>query len=204
METVELACEPRETHPASRLTALRAAGGVPAVLYGPRRPTLAVALESKQLAANLRSAARQRLMRLRSSAAELDGRHVIIKEVQRRAVSGAIIHADLFEVDLSRPLRVSVPLKFAGRPAGVAAGGILQPLMRELEIECPPLEIPDAIEVDVSALGVHDAIHVSALKLAAGIKAVAGADPALVTVLPPTVAEAPAKPAEAAGAPAGA
>ena len=66
------------------------------------------------------TAARQRLIRIKTSSSELDGRHVILKEIQRAPVSGNILHADFYEVDLSKPLRVAVALKFIGRAIGVA------------------------------------------------------------------------------------
>jgi large subunit ribosomal protein L25 len=104
-------------------------------------------------------------------------------------------------------------LHFVGKAVGVVAGGILQPIQREIEVECLPTEIPEFIEVDVSALGIHEAIHVSDLKPPEGVTLVADPSQTLVTVLPPTVEEAkpaaeaveaavPAEGAPAEGAPA--
>jgi large subunit ribosomal protein L25 len=150
------------------------------------------------------AAARSPVMKLKCSSADLDGRHVILKDVQRAPVTGEIVHADLYEVDLQRALRVSVPLKFVGKAIGTTEGGILQPLVRHVAVECLPLEIPEFIEVDVTPLGIHDVIHVSALKFAGNIKPVYDSDYAVVSVLPPTVAEvaAPAAAAAVEGAPA--
>ena len=114
---------------------------------------------------------------------------MILKEIQRAPVSGNILHADFYEVDLSKPLRVAVALKFTGRAIGVADGGILQPLERQVEVECLPLEIPESVEVDVTQLGIHDVIHVSALTFAGNIKPIFDTDYPVVTVLPPTVEE---------------
>ena len=75
----------------------------------------------------------------------------------------------------------------------MVAGGIMQPVLRELPVECLPTEIPPFLEVDVSALEIHDVIHVSDLTLPEGVKAMADATQTLVTVLPPSVEE--AKPA---------
>ena len=114
---------------------------------------------------------------------------MIFKDLQRAPVSGEILHADLYEVDLNRAIRVQVALKFTGKAAGVAEGGILQPLVRTVEVECLPLEIPESIEVDVSALGIHDVIHVSTIKFPDNAKPHYDQDYAVVSVLPPTVAE---------------
>lgn len=212
METVELACEKRELKPKGAVNRIRREGRVPAVIYGNKSAATAVAVPGVDLLARVRGAARQRLIRLKSVVPELDGKHVILKDIQRTPVDGRILHVDFYEVDLSKPLRVSIPLRFAGRAAGVADGGILQPLEREVEVECLPLEIPEAIDVDVSSLGIHDVMHVSALNFAGNLRPLFDTDYPVVTVLPPTVeaaavpaaaaAEAAAAPAEGAAAPA--
>jgi len=197
METGELACEKRAVRPKGLVHQLRREGRIPAVLYGPTTAPMPLSVDRVQLGTTM-SAAHVRLIRLKSSTPELDGRHVIFREIQRAPVSGEILHADFYEVDLNRAIRVAVPLKFVGLAAGVGDGGILQPLVRVVEVECLPLEIPEAIEVDVSALGIHDVIHLSAIRFAANIKPIFDSDYAVVSVLPPTVAEAPVAAAAAA------
>ena len=203
METGELNCEKRAVKPRSVMSALRREGRVPAVIYGPGAEPTPISVSGLELRTRLSAASHTRIVRLKSGASELDGRHVIFKEVQRAPVSGEVLHADLYEVDLKRAIQVEVPLKFTGRAKGVADGGILQPLVRALTVECLPLEIPETIEVDVTELGVHDVIHVSAIKTVGNVKAIFDSDYAVVSVLPPTVAEAPtaqAAPAEGAAA----
>ena len=191
METGELNCEKRAVKPRSTITALRRQGRVPAVLYGPGSPPTPVSVSGSELRDSLSTASHARIVRLKSGASDLDGRHVIFKEVQRAPVSGAVLHADLYEVDLKRAIQVEVPLKFIGRARGVADGGILQPLVRAMTVECLPLEIPEAIEIDVTELGVHDVIHISAVKVPGNVEPIFDQDYAVVSVLPPTVAEAP-------------
>jgi len=191
METGELNCEKRAVKPRSTITALRRQGRVPAVLYGPGSPPTPVSVSGSELRDSLSTASHARIVRLKSGASDLDGRHVIFKEVQRAPVSGTVLHADLYEVDLTRLIQVEVPLKFTGRARGVADGGILQPLVRALTVECLPLEIPEAIEIDVAELGVHEVIHVSAVKVPGNAQPIFDQDFAVVSVLPPTVAEAP-------------
>jgi large subunit ribosomal protein L25 len=191
METVEVICDKRETRTKGQLHALRRAGRVPAILYGARTKPTPVAISATELKAHAGAITHQRLIRLRSDAAELNEKYVIVKELQRAPLTGAIIHADLYEVDLKKRITVAVPLRFIGRAQGVVDGGILQPLEREIEIECLPLEIPEVIEVDVTPLGVHDVIQVSQLKLPENVKVASEGDYPVVTVLPPTVVEAP-------------
>jgi len=191
METVELGCEKRETYTKGQVRELRRSGQIPAVLYGPKHPTVSVAVAEAELKARVAAAARQRLIKLKSGNSELDGRHVIIKQVQRAPLSGAIVHADFYEVDLSSKLRVSVPLKFVGKAKGIVEGGILQPLIRQIEVECLPLEIPESVEVDVTELDIHDVIHISAIKFSGNVTPIFDTDEAVVSVLPPTVEAAP-------------
>jgi large subunit ribosomal protein L25 len=189
METVEMGCDKREVRPKGLINRIRREGRVPAIIYGNRGTATPIAVPALELKGGVSTAARQRLIRLKSSASELDGKHVILKEVQRTPVKGEILHVDFLEVDLAKPIRVSIALRFVGRAAGIAEGGILQPLEREVEVECLPLEIPEAIEVDVTALGIHEVMHVSALTFAGNIKPIFDSDFPVVTVLPPTVAE---------------
>ncbi len=189
METGELSCEKRATRPKGRNNALRRQGRVPAILYGPTTAPTALAIDRLELKARISAAAHTRIIKLKSSTAELDGKHVIFKDVQRAPVSGEILHADLYEVDLSRPIRVEVALKFTGKAKGVANGGILAPLERTATLECLPLEIPDSIEVDVTDVDIHDVIHISSVKFVGKVKPIFDTDYPVVTVLPPTVAE---------------
>ena len=189
METGELACEKRATRPKGQNNALRRSGRVPAILYGPTTAPMALAIDRLELKARISVAAHTRIIKLKSSAAEIDGKHVIFKDVQRAPVSGEILHADLYEVDLNRPVRVEVALKFTGKAKGLANGGILAPLARTATVECLPLEIPDSIEVDVSDVDIHDVIHVSAVKFPGNVKPIFDTDYPVVSVLPPTVAE---------------
>jgi large subunit ribosomal protein L25 len=188
----------RATRPKGVRHQLRREGAVPGVLYGPKTTPIAVSVNALDIKNRIAHAASMRIMRLKSTAAELDGKHVLVKDIQRTPVSREILHADLYEVDLNRPIRVAVALRFVGKAAGVADGGILQPLVREVEVECLPLEIPEFFEVDVSPLGIHDVIHVSAMKFAGNVKPIFDTDYAIVSVLPPTVEAAPTPAAEAA------
>ena len=198
METVDLACEKREVRPKGLVNRLRRQGHIPGILYGNLSAATPVAVPAHELNVRVNTAARQRLIRLKSASSELDGKHVILKQVQRTPVKGDILHVDFLEVDLNKALRVNVPLKFTGRPAGAIEGGILQPLEREVLVECLPLEIPESVEVDVSPLGIHEVLHVSALKFTGNVHPIFDTDYPVVTVLPPTVAEVAAPVAEAA------
>jgi large subunit ribosomal protein L25 len=192
METLELNCEKRDLGTKGQVRTLRRMGKVPAIVYGPKRSATPVAVAGLNLRASVSTDASQRLLKLKAAEPELDGCHVIIKDVQRAPLSGDLLHADLYEVDLTAKLQVTVPLRFHGKPKGVAEGGILQPLVRTVDVECLPTDIPEAVDVDVSELGIHDAIHISTLQFGPNVAPVYDSDIAIVTVLPPTVEAAPA------------
>ena len=131
-------------------------------------------------------------MRLKSSSPELNDRHVIVKEIQRAPVSGNFLHADLYEVDLDRRRSASrCHCASPAKPTAWPRAASWRPLVREVEVECLPLEIPDVVEVDVTALDIHDVIHISAMTFPGNVKPIFDTDYPVVTVLPPTVAEAP-------------
>lgn len=192
METVDITIERRTQSGKGLVRKLRRAGLIPAVFYGPKRDTVMVGVSAEQFDAKLKHLEGSHLIRLLSREgqdADLHDKMVLLREVQRHPVTDAILHADFFEVDLTERLTVSVPLHFVGKAAGVVAGGILQPILREIAVECLPTEIPEFIEIDVTALGIHEAVHVSDLKLPEGVTAAVDATQTLVTVVPPTVEE---------------
>lgn len=190
METVEINIERRAAQGKGAARRLRVSGKVPGVLYGPKRTTTAImvgAEEFERKLTHLEGAHLIRLLHADGSDPELHDRMVLVREMQLHPLSGRALHADFYEVDLTERLTVSVTIHFVGKPVGVVNGGILQPILREVAVECLPTEIPDFIEVDVSALDIHDAIHVSEVKLPEGVVSVGEGTRTVVTVLPPSI-----------------
>jgi len=193
MEMLEITVERRAAGGKSTARRLRRSGIIPAVFYGPGRSTATIGVRAEEFEQKLTHLEGSHLIRLLGGDGhdpELHDKAVLLREVQRHPVTGEVLHADFYEVDLTRRLTVSVPLRFVGKAAGVVTGGILQPILRELQVECLPTEIPESIEIDVTALGIHEAVHVADVRLPEGVTAIADAAQTLVTVLPPTVEEA--------------
>jgi large subunit ribosomal protein L25 len=194
METVDITVERRAGRRKGAARRLRAAGRVPGVLYGPKRQTVPVSVstvEFERKLAHLEGTHLVRLLTATGDDADLHDRVVLLREMQEHPVTGAILHADFYEVDLAARIDVNVPLHFVGKAAGTVAGGILQPVMRELAIECLPTEIPEFIEVDVTLLGIHDALHVRDLRLPEGVRLLVDPSRTVVTVVAPTMEETP-------------
>jgi large subunit ribosomal protein L25 len=191
MDTVSITVERRAGVGKGVARKLRAAGRVPAVVYGAKRDAASLisvsAEEVQRRMVHLEGTHLLRLVASGDGVTDLNDRMVLLRELQLHPVSGRPIHVDFYEVDLTERLIVSVTLHFLGKPTGVVNGGILQPILREVDVECLPTEIPEYLEVDVAPLDIHDAIHVGDLKLPPGVTPVGDPTRTVVTVLPPTV-----------------
>jgi large subunit ribosomal protein L25 len=190
MEIVSVSVEKRPTVGKGPARRVRAAGKVLGVFYGPnQRDAITLQLDEKEFSKKIAVLEGSALIQFDSAAPELKSRMVLLREVQSHPVTGAVLHADFYEVDLKKKLEVTVALHFTGKAVGVEAGGILQPIVREVTVMCLPTEIPAFIDVDVSALAIHDSIHVEELKLPQGVEPVFDTNFTVVTVSPPTVEE---------------
>jgi large subunit ribosomal protein L25 len=200
METITLRIEPRGEAGDGNPRLLRRAGQIPAVYYGRGEATHRVQVSAREFVRKLGRVKGTHLIRCESGAAELNGKVVILKEVQVHPSTSEVLHVDFYAIDLGRRLRVQVSLQFEGKATGVVAGGVLQPIQREITVECLPDAIPESVKVDVSNLGIHEAIHIEDITLPQGVRAIYDSNVAVVTVLPPTVEVTPAAeaPAEAA------
>ena len=161
---------------------LRARGMVPLTIYGGEGEPIAAAAPLAELAAILRSGAGHNAI----FTLDVDGvgpNEVMFLDRQIDPVKTRLIHADLRRLVRGQEIEVSVRLELEGEPAGTAdGGGILEQLLREVEIRCRPGIIPDFISVDVSHLGAHDVLHVSDIKVDEGITIIADPETAVATV----------------------
>jgi len=168
---------------------LRQAGRIPGVLYGRGKPSLAVSLDPIGLQRALRQsdAGMNTLFDLQVEGdGSLGEKVVLVKDLQREPVGGHMLHADLYEVDLSQTVEVEVPIHVVGVARGVSLdGGILDHALRELTLECLPRAIPDEIQADVSDLGIGDSLHVRDLQLPEGVILRDDPDLSVVSVVAP-------------------
>ena len=161
---------------------LRARGFVPLTIYGGEGEPVAAAAPLAELAAILRSGAGHNAI----FTLDVDGvgpSEVMFLDRQIDPVRSRLIHADLRRLVRGQEIEVSVRLELEGEPAGTAdGGGILEQLLREVEIRCRPGIIPDFISVDVSHLGTHDVLHVSDVRVDEGITIITDPETAVATV----------------------
>ncbi len=150
---------------------LRAAGKVPAVVYGGHRDPVAIEVDRKNIGELIQKSEHGiRSIFLLKMAGSDQQRHAMIKDIQINPISRHMTHIDFVRVLMDEVIRTTVPVHINGTAIGVKEGGILDWQVRELHIECLPNAIPDTIEVDVSPLGIHEYYHVRELKVPEGVK----------------------------------
>ncbi|MBH0200822.1 MAG: 50S ribosomal protein L25 [Nitrospira sp.] len=166
---------------------MRRAGKIPAVLYG-QGECLLLTVNPEPLIKILKShAGSTALISLTVDGAKSKpNRTALLRDYQVDPITGAVLHADLFEISMSKPIRVKVPIKVIGSiPAGVKEGGVLHHNMRDVHVECLPAALPDHIEVDASPLTIGSGIHVKELGAREGVRFLDDADQMVVSVAAP-------------------
>ena len=177
---------------------LREAGSIPAVYYGRGEAPIPLTVHAKELESILHGDAGSNvIVDLKVEGDAAADRKALLREIQRHPVKGNILHIDLQHISLSERITVEVPVVLLGTPTGVKdGGGILEHLLREVEVECLPTDIPEKLTVDVSHLNIGDSVHVSDL-VAEKATIRTEAERTVASVVPPTVLE-EVKPAETA------
>ena len=149
---------------------MRVSGKIPAVVYGAGQDSVAVTVDPRIITKILHSdSGHNTIFDLDVTGAAIA--KAMIVDWQREPIKGALLHIDLKRIAMDKAMRVYVPIQLVGVPVGVKAqGGILEHVLREVEIECLPSDIPSHLDVDVSALEINGSIHVSDLPHSGSIK----------------------------------
>ena len=183
---------------------LRSAGRVPAVLYGKRIKPTTLDVNSRELGTVIHASAGENV--LVDLEFDLEGqpqkRLALIQDVQQDPISGAYLHLDLHEIAADETIRAHVPVDPTGEPVGVKTfGGILEHILRELNVECLPKDLPERIIVDVSGLNVNQSIHVNEIAAPEGVTILNPAELVVFAVAAPLTEDKTAVAAEAAAQP---
>ena len=165
---------------------LRASGQIPAIVYGRAIDPVSVAVDPREVFSILHSeSGRNTVFKLKINDQQLD---VLIRELQVDPLRGHLLHADFQTISMDEKRAFSVPIEPVGEAEGVKAGGILDIVVRELDIECLPKDVPDHIPIDVSQMEVGEAVRVRDLEITTtGIEILSDRDLVLLTVVPPKV-----------------
>lgn len=187
MEDIRLTAEKRHTTGKGQARKTRVEGFLPGILYGPETEAVAILLKTRELEALLRKHGNMNMLINLDLADDKNGeRKVLIRELQRDPVAGSLKHVDLYQVSMSKKITMSIKIHLKGTPEGVKLGGIIQHVIRDLEISCLPGDIPPGVEIDVSAMNIGDAIHVGNLSLDK-VEILTSPNRTIVTVVPPTI-----------------
>ena len=184
MKKIELDAEVREKSGKGVARSLRREGKIPAVTYSEGKSTL-ITLNPSDLRKIFKSGSENALITLKIKGKKHNP-VTIIRDYQVEPVTGEILHADLFEVSMDETLRVKIPVKVSTEsPLAVKEGGVLQHILREIEIECLPAKIPEHILVDTSILQIGESIHLRDLRPEEGIKIIGDKDLVIVSIAAP-------------------
>jgi large subunit ribosomal protein L25 len=145
---VELNVEKREARVSAQ--ALRSAGRIPAILYGPKEPAQSIAVETRNLERVWKEAGQTSVVTLRGAGDE--GKDTLIHDVQVHPVTGRILHVDFYALEKGKKIKIAVPLEFEGEAPAEKAGHIIVKALHQIEIEVAPQELPHTLTVDISKL----------------------------------------------------
>jgi large subunit ribosomal protein L25 len=177
METLTIKAEPRMTSGTRISRALRAAGRLPAVIYGHGEAPESVSLAHHEVEVALAHGARTLQVDLNGGV-----KPYLIKQVQYDHLGTNLIHLDLSRVDLHERVKVRVGIELRGVPKGIHDGGVLDQQMAQIEVECVVTEIPDTFHPVVTHLALGDSLLVKDLQLPPGVVAMADSNERIATV----------------------
>jgi len=197
-KTIQLKAEPRNGSGTTASKAVRKAGKVPATIYGRHQAPQSLQLDAHTLALALGKGAGEHVLvnlEISGGATTL----ALIQDVQHHAVKRHILHLDFHALKEDEKMHTTVPVIGLGEPAGVkTGGGLLEQIIRSLDVECLPKDLPDSITIDVSGLNIGDSIHVNQIPLPAGVHARNAEDAVVFHCAAPTVEAEPTPAAEGA------
>jgi len=191
-EMFKIEAEARETFGKNAARRLRYSGRIPGVVYGGGGPAVSVAVDPKAIIRILRSEAGHNAIFTLQIPEKAPAR-VMLREWQWEPIHGDLLHVDMVRIARDEKLRVRIPVRTVGEPQGVKVqGGLLEFVLREVEVECLPDDIPEHITVDVSDLVIGRQLRVSDLPVAASVKVLAEPGRVVAHVVPPKTEAAPA------------
>jgi large subunit ribosomal protein L25 len=190
MELQTFAVQTRTTNGKGPAGRDRQSGNVPGVLYGAGKDNISIMVGSKELELLLHHGQGEHAMveLTFADSPELNG-PAILKEVQHHRVRGQALHFDLMRIDLDKKIITLVPVRMDGRSIGVIEGGVLDYHMREIEVECLPMDVPEVIVGDITELNIGMSIHVRELVAIDNVQILTDPDRTVAAVQQPRVVE---------------
>jgi len=198
MEEILIKAERRQEIGKGKVRRLRREGLLPAVIYSKGKATH-IKLQKKEIGRLISLGLGEHALlkiQLDNGGDTSRDHNVLIKDYQTDPVTDELLHVDFIEVSLKEKISLMVPIIVTQEPAGVKKGGIMEQHLREIEVECLPTQIPEAIEVDAGHIEIGHSLHVSDLRPPEGVRILTDPEEVVLTVLEPKVEEEVAPPAE--------
>lgn len=172
MKSVPFTAFPRQAEGRNQVNKLRRAGRVPGIVYGPKIQPMNVEVDSKAIEKLIHSSVSNHLVvDLTVEGDSRATRLALLHDVQRNPLSGKVIHADFHEVERDHKIVITVPVETMGEAKGVkTGGGTLEHVLFQVKVTATPIDLPEAIEIDVTGMEVGDTIHIGDIKAPEGVK----------------------------------
>lgn len=181
----KLVAERRDGTGKSVTRKLRAAGKVPAVVYGHGMAPISVAVDSKELYHVMHTGAGANVL----VGLVVDGEEhlALAREVQRNYVRGEVVHVDFLAIRRDEKVAIDVPVRVVGESPGVKQGGVVEHHLWDLHVECLPGDVPEAIEADISPIELGSSLHVSDLVVPSGVTMLTAPEEVVLSVVTPQI-----------------
>jgi len=179
MSQVVLKAKNRQDHGSTAARKIRRDGRIPGVLYGRAGKAVSIDLDALEFATGVKGISESTIVKV-----EVDGKSydAFVKDTQRSILNGKVLHVDFYEVESGVTLRARVSIQLKGNAVGIRDGGVFEFPLHEIEVECLPKDLPERIEVDVTELGVNQAIHVRDIALPDTIRVISSLDQVVALV----------------------
>jgi large subunit ribosomal protein L25 len=186
MKSVPLTAYARSATGRNAVNKLRTAGRVPTVIYGTKRATQNLELNSREIDKLISHSASENIL----VDLEVDGdaagkRLALVQDVQHNPLTGAILHVDFHEVDPNEKVTISVPVETLGTAQGVKDGGVLEHVLFKVRVRALPADLPMVLEVDVTALGLNKVLHLGEIPAPAGVEILGDKGAPVISVAEP-------------------
>ena len=189
----KLKAAPRDQYGKSATRKMRAAGHIPAVIYGHGEQTRTLSVDAHELDLLFKRVHWENTIIEVSIEGERSPVRTLVKEVQAHAYKPQIVHVDFQQIHAGERVHVAVPIRLVGTAPGVKAGGVMMQTETDLDIRCMPDQIPESIQIDVTSLEIGDSVHLRDITLPQGVEAEIDGDRTICSVTPPTVSSTPAE-----------
>jgi large subunit ribosomal protein L25 len=187
MTDAALGAESREGTGKGSARKLRAAGRVPAVIYGHGEETRKLSVDAHELMTLFSKIRIESTVITMNIDGETEPSRALVREVQRHAYRDDVVHVDFYQIHAGEMLTVQVAVRLVGAAPGVKAGGVLQQSLSEIEVRCLPDRIPTTLDVDISALEIGDSVHVGDIAQPEGVEFLVDAERTVCSLMAPTL-----------------